>query len=239
VIPPVVEKSKGVFVLAFENEFIFQPDTLVTIAQRILDKTGLSKYTVTVYNCLGQDIVYGFEMNPPDNNIMACRGRVQPKACYNIEIAFADFPTTTVPFIPIGVVLGGLSLVLAFVLVNKTFSSTKSTPLTPQNISAEGDSSKLLTIGKFAFDVTNQTLRMGDETVVLTDKESKILILLNRNRGQLTPREELIQDVWTDEGVITGRSLDMFISRLRKKLSADADLRITNVHGKGYKLEVS
>ncbi|MFM7428554.1 MAG: helix-turn-helix domain-containing protein [Flammeovirgaceae bacterium] len=72
----------------------------------------------------------------------------------------------------------------------------------------------------------------------MTDKESRILTLLNRNIEQLTLREELIQHVWTDEGVITGCSLDMFISKLRKKLSADPDLRITNIHGKGYRLEI-
>jgi DNA-binding response OmpR family regulator len=51
-------------------------------------------------------------------------------------------------------------------------------------------------------------------------------------------RETLMQKVWIDEGVITGRSLDMFVSKLRKKLSPDPELRITNVHGKGYKLEI-
>jgi DNA-binding response OmpR family regulator len=46
-----------------------------------------------------------------------------------------------------------------------------------------------------------------------------------------------MQEIWINEGVITGRSLDMFVSKLRKKLSGDPALRITNVHGKGYKLE--
>ena len=78
---------------------------------------------------------------------------------------------------------------------------------------------------------------MGNETIVLTEKECKILELLNQNFGQLTSREDLIQEIWANEGVITGRSLDMFISKLRKKLSADPELRITNIHGKGYKLE--
>ena len=51
------------------------------------------------------------------------------------------------------------------------------------------------------------------------------------------PRETLMQEVWINEGVITTRSLDMFVSKLRKKLSPDPALRITNVHGRGYKLE--
>lgn len=238
VVRPVIEKSNGVFLLEFENEFVFQPDTLVAIVQRILDKTGLSRYTVTVQECHKPAIVYGFEINPPVNSIKPCGGRSQPKACYNIEIAFTDFPDATVPYVPIGIMLGGIPLVWAFILIGRNFGSKKSKPIARQNAPVENEIKSLLTLGRFVFDSTNQSLRMGEETILLTDKECKILILLNRNIGQITLREELIQDVWTDEGVITGRSLDMFISKLRKKLSADPDLRITNIHGKGYRLEV-
>ena len=77
---------------------------------------------------------------------------------------------------------------------------------------------------------------MGTEVISLTDKECRILELLNKNFGELIPRETLMQEVWINEGVITGRSLDMFVSKLRKKLSSDPELSITNVHGKGYKL---
>ncbi len=238
VVRPVIEKSSGVFLLEFENEFVFQPDTLVEIVQRILDKTGLSRYTVTVHECHRPAIVYGFEINPPINNIMPCRGRSQPKACYKIEIAFADFPEPVVLNSEIGMIISGILSVLAVVLISRNLGSKKSKPLGEQNASSQNESNPVLTIGRFVFDSTHQSLRMGEETTLLTDKECKILILLNRNIGQLTLREELIQDVWTDEGVITGRSLDMFISKLRKKLSADPDLRITNIHGKGYRLEI-
>jgi DNA-binding response OmpR family regulator len=78
---------------------------------------------------------------------------------------------------------------------------------------------------------------LESEVISLTDKECKVLELLHKNFGELIPREKLMQEVWINEGVITGRSLDMFISKLRKKLSADPDLRITNIHGKGYRLE--
>jgi len=236
VVPPVIERPNGVFMLEFKNEFSFQPDTLVEIAQRVLSKTGLSRYTVTVYKCESPAIVYGFEINPPLNNIEACRGRHQPKACYNIEIAFADFPSPAVPYSTTMMVIGVLSLLCVVVIVTNSRSGKSAPRVAPQAILHE---SHTITIGRFVFDTTNQTLRIGEETFSLTDKECKILTLLNRNIGRLTARDELIQEVWTDEGVITGRSLDMFISKLRKKLSADPDLRITNVHGKGYRLEVA
>ena len=59
-----------------------------------------------------------------------------------------------------------------------------------------------------------------------------------QNFGELILRDTLMQEIWINEGVITGRSLDMFVSKLRKKLSGDPELKITNVHGKGYRLEI-
>ncbi len=238
VLPPVIEKSDGVFLLQFENEFVFQPDTLVAIVQRFLIETELSHYTVTVQDCNRPYIVYGFEINPPSNIIIPCSGRSQPKACYNVEIAFADFPDPTARYASITVLLGGIPLVLAFILLGANFRSTKSKPLAQQNTLVEVDSKSVLVLGRFVFDTTHQCLRMDEEVISLTDKECSILMLLYRNIGRLTLRDELIQEVWTDEGVITGRSLDMFISKLRKKLSTDPDLRITNIHGKGYRLEI-
>jgi DNA-binding winged helix-turn-helix (wHTH) protein len=242
-IRPVVEKSKGVFLLQFENEFVFHPDILVAIAQQTLKKTGLTKYAVTVYKCQKPAIVYGFEINPPDNSIEACRGRIHPKACYNIEIAFADYPDATTVLNPQNaLMISGILSMLSIAVIATNLGWKKSKPRVEQKASPQNESNLIapigVTIGRFVFDTTNQTLKLGEETISLTDKECKILTLLNRNIGNLTSRDELIQEVWTDEGVITGRSLDMFISKLRKKLSGDPDLRITNVHGKGYKLEI-
>lgn len=239
VVRPVIEKSHGVFLIEFENEFVFQPDTLVAIVQRVLVKTALSRYTVTVHECHSPAIVYGFEINPPVNSIEACRGRIQPKACYNIEIAFADFPTSGALHPRIPMVISAVLSLVAIVLIGRGIASKKSKEANQTAIVGnESRPAPVLTIGKVIFDNMSQTMRLGDETISLTDKETKILTLLNRNIGRLTLREELIQEVWTDEGVITGRSLDMFISKLRKKLSIDPDLRITNVHGKGYRLEI-
>jgi DNA-binding winged helix-turn-helix (wHTH) protein len=237
-VPPVIEKSNGVFLLEFKNEFVFQPDTLVEIAQRVLSKTELAWYTVTVQKCDRPDtIVYGFEINPLSNNIMSCSGRTQPKACYTLEIAFADFPAPTILQSQTAKMIAGVILLLAVVVMSWNLISKKSRPQVDR-ASDQYENNSLHTVGRFVFDSAHQSLRIGEETISLTDKEWRILTLLNKNIKQLTPREELIQDVWTDEGVITGRSLDMFISKLRKKLSADPDLRITNIHGKGYRLEI-
>jgi hypothetical protein len=113
-------------------------------------------------------------------------------------------------------------------------------PVQHQNHAIINESVAELTgLGKFQFDVKDQRLLLGSEVISLTDKECRILELLNNDFGELIPRETLMQKIWINEGVITGRSLDMFVSKLRKKLSSDPELRITNVHGKGYKLEIA
>lgn len=238
VLPPVTEKSNGVFVLEFENEFAFQPETLVAIAQRFLTQADLSQYTVTVQQCNDSRIVYGFEVNSPNDSVIPCRGRLQPKACYNIEVAFAEFPGAGFSYPSTTLIIGAILSALAVVLIGKNVVIRKPEPPPTVGLSVQNESITGLPIGRFVFDTVHRTLKLGEETISLTDKECRVLTMLNANPGRLTSREDLIEGVWTNEGVITGRSLDMFISKLRKKLSGDAHLRITNVHGKGYKLEV-
>ena len=138
----------------------------------------------------------------------------------------------------INVVYGGILVLLGVILFIGRFGK-KPVPEQNQNQPIIKDPlSELAAIGKFSFDAKDQRLLLEGEAIPLTDKECMVLVLLHQNFGELIPRETLMQKVWIDEGVITGRSLDMFVSKLRKKLSSDPELSITNVHGKGYKLEI-
>jgi hypothetical protein len=157
-----------------------------------------------------------------------------------IAIGTEEFKTTTSDFPLINLVYIGMIVLLSVALVIGRFrKSLVPVPVQNQDHSIIKESvPELAALGKFLFDVKDQRLLLGSEVISLTDKECKILELLNINFGELIPRETLMQKVWINEGVITGRSLDMFVSKLRKKLSSDPELRITNVHGKGYKLEI-
>jgi DNA-binding response OmpR family regulator len=135
---------------------------------------------------------------------------------------------------------GMLALLVAAFLLWRFRKNLRPTLAQNQNhVKIKELSPELPALGKFLFDAKGQHLFLGDEVISLTDKECKVLDLLHRSFGELIPRETLMQEVWINEGVITGRSLDMFVSKLRKKLSRDPVLKITNVHGKGYKLETS
>jgi DNA-binding winged helix-turn-helix (wHTH) protein len=151
-----------------------------------------------------------------------------------------ELKATTFDFSFINVVYGGILVLLGVTLLIVRFGKIrKSLAVENQNHAIIEESvPKFATLGKFLFNVKDQRLLFGSDVISLTDKECKVLELLHKNFGELIPRETLMQEVWINEGVITSRSLDMFVSKLRKKLSRDPELRITNVHGKGYKLEI-
>jgi hypothetical protein len=238
---PVTENKEGTFLLQFENEFAFSHDSLIMLAQKLLSKTQFpSGYVVTVHECTKTTITYGFQITQ-NTDLLACKGRNQPRGCYSIEIVFPDLYDAPFDYPVTNLAYSGMLLLLGFTLVIGRFKKIVKTAATQnQSVVTVIDQPTLEqpALGKFLFDVKNQRLLSGTEVINLTDKECRVLELLNENFGELIPRETLMEKVWISEGVLTGRSLDMFVSKLRKKLSGDPALRITNVHGKGYKLEI-
>jgi DNA-binding response OmpR family regulator len=104
--------------------------------------------------------------------------------------------------------------------------------------SGEERNREVFTFGAFTFDDRNKTLTHGQEERRLTKKEAAVLKLLCMHQEQVLPRELLLNMVWGDDSYFLGRSLDVFISRLRKYLAADPSVRILNVHGVGFKMQV-
>jgi two-component system, OmpR family, response regulator len=91
-------------------------------------------------------------------------------------------------------------------------------------------------LGKYSFDVGRHTLSLGKKVTVLTDKESQVLALLCGSKNKLVPRRDMLLQAWNDDSYFNGRSLDVYISKIRKLLASDKRLEIRNVHGKGYRL---
>lgn len=92
------------------------------------------------------------------------------------------------------------------------------------------------TIGKFSFDVTKQILTLNDQSRKLTTKESELLELLCRHRNEILERNFALKSIWIDDNYFNARSMDVYITKLRKYLSRDTSVEILNIHGKGYKL---
>lgn len=92
-------------------------------------------------------------------------------------------------------------------------------------------------IGEYSFDPAKQILTFGEEeTVKLTTKESELLELLCRHTGTILERNYALKTIWTDDNYFNARSMDVYITRLRKYLKKDPAVKILNIHGKGYKL---
>lgn len=93
-------------------------------------------------------------------------------------------------------------------------------------------------MGSYQFDGKSVTLSHHKELKTLTQKEAGILKLLYNNKDRILKREEILQSIWGDDDYFMGRSLDVFISKLRKYLKHDPSIQIVNYHGVGFRLEI-
>jgi DNA-binding response OmpR family regulator len=97
----------------------------------------------------------------------------------------------------------------------------------------------VFTLGSLSFDAEARKLMINGETIDLTKTETRVLRIFALSPNEAIERNRLQKEIWEDEGVIVGRSLDMFISKLRKKLEFDPNIKIVVLRGKGYKLEIN
>ncbi|RYG14076.1 MAG: response regulator transcription factor [Chitinophagaceae bacterium] len=224
---PVKKLTENEYQLTFENEFTFIPDSLVAIVRRSLAKNNLgSDYIVNVISCEKKEVVYGYAfLGNKKDDIIACTGRNQPRNCYYIDIKFQHTGMSTRQK---GYLVGSLPW-LAFVglLITKSRSTKKQQP-----------SKTTVKLGDTVYDETNKTITIAEKKIALTIKENKLLSIFANSPNVMVERSRLQKEIWEDEGVIVGRSLDVFVSRLRKKLENDTRLQLINIHNKGYKLEV-
>ncbi|MPQ48721.1 response regulator [Marinifilum sp. N1E240] len=91
-------------------------------------------------------------------------------------------------------------------------------------------------IGKFSFDSNLRILTINNKEEKLSPKESELLKLLTQNLNQILPRENALKAIWGDDNFYTTRSMDVYITKLRKYLKADPNLSIENIHGSGFRL---
>ncbi|GAO44632.1 winged helix-turn-helix domain-containing protein [Flavihumibacter petaseus] len=228
---PVKKIGGNEYQISFEHAFTFQPESLVNTTQRLLARDPLaSDYVVNVLNCANAGVAYGFAISGnKKDDIVTCKGRRQPVACYRINIKFKPAGIITAKN---GYLLGSLT-VLAFV----GFIFLR--PVKPRKAIPDRQPEGILTLGSMWFDVEARKLMTDGKTTDLTKTETRVLHIFALSPNEAIERSRLQKEIWEDEGVIVGRSLDMFISKLRKKLEADPNVKIVVIRGKGYKLEIS
>ncbi len=228
---PVKKIAENEYQIRFEKDLTFLPDSLVNTTQRLLAKDPLARdYVVNVLNPGNASVAYGYAISKnKKDDIIACRGRKQPKASYMINIKFKPTGINTAKN---AYLLGSLPF-LAFVGFI-FFRSVK-----PRRALPDAQYTDMLTLGSVLFDAKNRKLIINGNTIDLTGTETRVLRIFALSPNETIERSRLQKEIWEDEGVIVGRSLDMFISKLRKKLELDPNINIVVIRGKGYRLEVS
>lgn len=91
-------------------------------------------------------------------------------------------------------------------------------------------------IGNYTFNSIKQTLQHAESTISLTHREASLLQLLMENKNDILDRSLILKKIWGDDDFFNGRSMDVFITKLRKKLSLDPNIQIINIRNQGYKL---
>ncbi|PVD53551.1 transcriptional regulator [Terrimonas sp.] len=236
---PVKKIAGNEYQISFENAFTFQPDSLVNTTQRLLAQDPLTNdYVVNVLNCVDASVAYGYAISKnKKDDIVACKGRRQPIACYMINITFK----------PRGIItakneyfLGGM-LLLAFIgfIFLRPVKPQEALPESQDTILPVSRNIDVFTLGSMLFDAEARKLMINGTSTDLTKTETRVLRIFALSPNEIIERNRLQKEIWEDEGVIVGRSLDMFISKLRKKLEFDPDIKIIVIRGKGYKLEIN
>lgn len=227
---PVQQLSESTFKLSFQNNLKIEPDGLVTLVNRSFKKSSFpSNYILEVKNCDDEEVVYSYEMQKKEEKaIIPCKGRALPTNCYFIEVQFLKISTSNNnQFIFYGL------LVLIAVLVGFVFQKKRKNKTAKTN-----NLTNVVNLGIFEFYPEQNKLVKQAVEISLSKKECELLEILISRPNEIIKREELTKRVWEDNGVVVGRSLDTYISKLRKKLKDDTSIKITNIHGVGYKLEI-
>jgi len=239
---PAVSQTGNIFSLRLDRPFKYEllPEIL---NQALKDAKIENDYHLVVRSCAPSPPILGFTKQDLIDGQIPCKGREQHEDCNIIELtiyknhiesAKTSASSNDWMLIPLIVLLfaGGL-----YYFSKKTSDLPEETNYS-ESLEEEIAENKGVTLGATVFDAQNQTITIGEEQKSLTFRETKILKIFADQPNQIVKRETLIDEVWGNEGVIVGRSLDVFISRLRKILKSDDAVNITNIHGVGYKLEV-
>jgi len=236
-----VQRLGNSYLISFGTGFDFVPEKLAATVDSVMAATRLAAdYVVEVERCGTREVVYSYEHSAADTlNIMPCTSRAVPSACYTLRVALlapppkeqlAEVPGAVLPSdrTPKAWILAGALVVLLVPIAYVRFRRK-----TPPVETSKGTA---VPIGAFLFDRAKLELSFQDQRSELSAKEADLLHLLHGNVNETVAREVMLKEVWGNNSDYVGRTLDVFVSKLRKKLEADPNVRIANIRGVGYRL---
>lgn len=233
VVKPVTNSKDLQYKLSFEEQLVINPDSLVALVKNSFQKANLpQQYLVEVVQCKDNEVAYSYQMNQNlQKGIIPCSGRQLQKACYLINVRFTKSIQTNKGSSYSWLIYVLLLVVFGILTLLYFKRKTKGVPVEySENYTA---------IGTYKFYPEQNKLIKEAVEISLSKKECELLTIFMEQPNQVIKRDELTKKVWEDHGVFVGRSLDTYISKLRIKLKADESVKLINIHGVGYKLEIN
>jgi DNA-binding winged helix-turn-helix (wHTH) protein len=246
-----ITKVENRYKISFDTEFQFDPTNLIESIEKVMTKAEIkNNYLVEVEKCGQKEVFYSYEIkHSVAKDLLPCGGRVLPKTCYNVLVTIQENSLSTafstvqketnfgshvlLFFFAFAIIIIGMFLINRFTRKN---TSTESNPIISHNSNLINNHK--INIGRYEFDTQRMELTFDNSTAELTSKEADLLLFLHQNANEIVEREQILKAVWGDEGDYIGRTLDVFISKLRKRLNADENVKIMNIRGVGYKLVI-
>lgn len=234
-IPPI-KKVDGRYRIMFERSIAVEADLLSFVATKVFQENNLpAGYIMEVEACETHEVVYSYEESPADTlDIIPCKSRPLPTGCYEFYFTFLDqqqavvkqqlkdkSADATIYFLGV-LVLFGAGGIMYYLKKKRALKDDHR-----------------IAIGEYMFDEKAMKLFLKSEEFELSSKETDLLALFMEHKNETIEREVLLNKVWNDEGDYIGRTLDVSVSKLRKKLAQDANIKIVNIRGVGYRLTVN
>ncbi|QHS63484.1 helix-turn-helix domain-containing protein [Chitinophaga agri] len=231
---PVRKLNGTTYQISFQNDLGFVSDTLINLVQRTFQKDALAKdYIVNLRSCKQNETVFAFEINNQKGDLTPCRGRKLETGCYMIEIDLLQQAQFNFFWLlPLAIPLS----VICFYVKNRF---GKKADIKKEDKGAVFDNQDYIQLGSFRFHADSNVLKMKDNNITLSEKETKALKIFAENMNQIVEREKLMKEIWEDNGIVViSRNVDVLVSKLRKKLSDDNSIKFTTVPGRGYKFTI-
>lgn len=240
-IKPVQRLPEDTWLIPVEQNFNY--DSLPGILHRALLLQNIRQdYNVAVLDCIKKDLALGYYSKTYlSGEEVPCGGRERVAGCYELSVSFLPPAASSSPLLGISwlLLLAGMGYGLYHFL---QYKKAKTAPVAVVESAMELPGTTVSGVqwrfGQSVLDLSNQQLRVQHLAKDLTYREAKLLQFFCQHQNQLLERDQILKAVWEDEGILVGRSLDVFVSRLRKLLKEDETIKIVNVHGVGYRFEV-
>ncbi len=231
-----IQKEGNAHIIQFDTKFTFKAAQLAGAVDMVIQERGFAlDYLVEMQDCLTKSIIHSYQVSGRlDLDAIPCGVRAQPEAFYNLRltILYDEQAGHQLPLLEhAGMspeIMWAMSIFLTIGLMFFAYQKRSAIAVDPN----------LILIGSYQFDPQKMLLSQSDLSVTLTSKESDLLTLLYASVNATVSRDDILHQVWGDKGDYVGRTLDVFISKLRKKLEGDPNVKIANIRGVGYRLVV-